>query len=167
MFPVSTTYCTCSLIKECPPPLLTVFGSTQWATPVSLSAWGQYWYQCFHHCQVYWGLYRLTNINPRNATVLLKLLWHLSTYKCRSKPRLLWTVMNANNGQVQIYKHGWMNIRTLWKAAIPCWFRWTYKFDYYGVWSVSIVHVLSLCRLYKEPEKMSFQRKILNRLQTE
>jgi len=93
---------------------------------------------------VYWGLYGLTKINPSIATVLLKLLRHLSTYKCRSKPRLLWTVMNANNGQVQIYKHGWMNIRTLWKAAIPCWFQWTYKFDYYGVWSVTIVHVLSL-----------------------
>ena len=63
---------------------------------------------------------------------------------CRSKPWPLWTVMNANNGQVQIYKHGWMNIRTLWKVAIPSWFQWTYKVDYSGVWSVTIVHVLSL-----------------------
>ena len=65
---------------------------------------------------------------------------------CRSKPRLLWTVMNANNGQVQIYKHDivWMNIHTLRKVAIPSWFQWTYKFDYSGIWSVTIVHVLSL-----------------------
>ena len=35
-------------------------------------------------------------------------------------------------------------IHTLWKAAIPSWFQWTYKFDYSRVWSVTVVHVPSL-----------------------